>query len=119
MERRLAERFETELHLTCRAPARPCRAILLDLSYEGCRIEVPHSTVDLGGTALIDLPKAPGFAGRIVWVNGHKAGIRFHRRLPKASAIALGIEQAEPEADPEPPRPEGILRHWVRKLMGF
>lgn len=119
MERRLDERTETNVHLTCRVPARPCRATMHDLSHTGCRLEFRDVTLELGGTALIDLPAGGQVAGRIVWIRGNRAGIQFHRRLGKAVSIALGLDEPEPEPEPEPvqerPR-EGILRHWFRRL---
>ena len=74
MERRFDERIETHVQLTCRVPARPCRAIMHDLSRVGCRLEVTGSTVELGATAMIDLPGAAAVAGRVVWIRGNQAG---------------------------------------------
>ena len=89
MERRREERTGTNVMLTCRVPARPCRAVMHDLSHTGCRIELPDGNVELGGTALLDLPGAGQVAGRVVWVRGHVAGIEFLRRLSAAASIAL------------------------------
>jgi len=122
MERRSEPRLETKVLLTCRVPARPCRATMHDLSHAGCRIEFGEAGVELGGTALVDLPGLPHVAGRIVWVRGNSAGIRFERRLGKTASVALGLDKPEPEpavAEYEPEvRPEGILRHWIRRLTG-
>lgn len=95
VERRRDERTETNVLLTCRVPARPCRAVMHDLSHTGCRIELPEGNVELGGTALIDLPAAGQVAGRVVWVRGRVAGIKFLRRLTTAAAVALGLEEAD------------------------
>jgi hypothetical protein len=123
MERRIEDRTETNVHLTCRVPARPCRATMQDLSHTGCRLEFRDAILELGGTALIDLPGGSQVAGRIVWIRGNLAGIQFHRRLGRAVSIALGLD--EPESEPEPvatTEPDaalsggGILRHWFRKL---
>ena len=122
MERRVENRTETNVLLTCRVPARPYRAVMHDVSLEGCRLELPDANTELGGTALIDLPGAAQYPGRVMWVSGTQMGIRFHRRLRGAPAIALGLEQPEPEpVEPEPvaqPQPEGLLRHWIRRLTG-
>jgi hypothetical protein len=90
-----------------------------DISYHGCKLEVLGKPIELGGTALIDLPGAANVAGQIVWIHGKTAGIRFERSLAKAAAIAVGLEQAEPEAAPQPMverNREGLLRHWFRQL---
>jgi len=121
MERRREERIETEVHLTCRVPARPCRAIMHDLSHTGCRLEVRDATIELGGTALIDVAGGHQVAGRVMWMRGNVAGIRFHRRLSKAASIVLGLDEPEPEPEPEPdtgPKVGGLLRHWIRRLTG-
>ena len=124
MERRLDERIETNVQLTCRVPARPCRAIMHDVSRVGCRIEVTGAAIELGATALIDMPGSQ-VAGRVVWLRGNVAGIEFNRRLSKAVSIALGLEEPDPEqvasghADIANIAPrEGFLQHWMRRLTG-
>lgn len=120
MERRRYERAETSVLLTCRVPARPCRAIMHDLSHTGCRIELPDANVELGGTALLDLPGAGRASGYVVWTRGHAAGIQFDHPLSGTTAIALGLDEP-PEPEPEPPAEpnlRGILRHWIRRLTG-
>ena len=120
MERRREERTGTNVLLTCRVPARPCRAVMHDVSHTCCRIELPEGNVELGGTALIDLPAAGQVAGRVVWVRGRVAGIKFLRRLSTPMAVALGLEEPpEPAPEPEPivePNLRGLLRHWMRRL---
>ena len=118
MERRLDERIETDVHLTCRVPARPCRAMMHDLSHTGCRLEFRDASVELGATALIDLPGAQ-VAGRIVWIRGAVAGIQFDRRLGKGVSIALGLDEPEPVVEEETPTESkvgGLLRPWMRRL---
>ena len=118
MERRLDERIETDVHLTCRVPARPCRAMMHDLSHTGCRLEFRDASVELGATALIDLPGAQ-VAGRIVWIRDAVAGIQFDRRLGKGVSIALGLDEPEPVVEEETPTESkvgGLLRHWMRRL---
>lgn len=125
MERRRDERNETNVLLTCRIPARPCRAVMHDLSHIGCRLELPDATAELGGTALLELPGAERTSGLIVWTRGNVAGIEFHHRLGGAAAIALGLDEPNPEpVEPEPDEQvdesnlRGILRHWIRRLTG-
>jgi hypothetical protein len=124
MERRREERNETNVLLTCRVPARPCRAIMHDLSHTGCRIELPDANVELGGTALLDLPGAGSTTGHVVWTRGNIAGIEFHRRLAGAAAVALGLDEPPEPVAPEPEEPiiepnlRGLLQHWIRRLTG-
>ena len=125
MERRHEERIETNVLLTCRVPARPVRAVMRDLSHTGCRLELPDAHVELGGTALVDLPGAGRVAGRVAWVRGRHCGIEFERPVRGAAAVALGLDAPDPEpamAEPlqanEGPSLPGLLRHWIRRLTG-
>jgi hypothetical protein len=122
VERRTAERTTTDISLTCRMPARPQRATVRVVSHHGCKIEVPGAPLELGGTALLELPGMTNVAGQIVWTRGKTAGIRFERALGSSAAVALGLEQAKPvEVMVEieyPQQPAGILRHWFRRLAG-
>jgi hypothetical protein len=125
MERRQDERIETNVLLTCRVPARPVRAVMRDLSHSGCRLELPDAHVELGGTALVDLPGAGQVAGRVAWVRGRHCGIEFERAVRGRAAVTLGLVPPEPEpvtlappeADDAPSLP-GLLRHWMRRLTG-
>ena len=122
VERRTAERTTIDVNLTCRMPARPQRAIIRDVSRQGCKIEVPGAPMELGGTALLELPGMMNVTGQIVWTKGKTAGIRFERTLGSSAAVALGLEQAKPVevmVEIEYPQPgAGILRHWFRRLAG-
>ena len=92
-----------------------------DVSHYGCRLDVPEGNVELGGTVLIDLPDAPMFPGQVVWLKGNTAGVRFLRRLDGRSAVALGLDEPEPEVvqeevDQPRSKAEGLLSHWFRRL---
>lgn len=124
MERRVGERIETMVELPCRVPATPCRAVMLDLSRDGCRLQMPHANFERGATALINLPGAEQFPGRVVWVTGNFVGVRFQRRMSDTLAAALGVGEAPPEPEAEPiveeaPRALGeVVRHWIRRMVG-
>jgi hypothetical protein len=99
---------------------------MYDLSHTGCRLEMPDASVEMGGTALLDLPGAGRATGLVVWTRGNVAGIEFHKRLGGTKAIALGLEEPpEPVAPKQEelfvePNLRGILRHWIRRLTsGF
>ena len=121
-ERRSAQRAAIEVKLTCRLPARPQSATLRDISYHGCRIDVPGAPIEVGGTALLEVPGQAKIAGQVVWVQGRTAGVRFERALGSPAAVAFGLEQPKPvEILPDPVSRDpagGILRHWFRRLAG-
>ena len=122
MERRLDERTATFVHLMCRVPAMPTRAIMHDLSHLGCRLEFPDANIELGGTTVLDVPGVTQIPGRVMWVRGNQAGIRFHRRLTETAAVVLGLDEPAPieveVAVVEDTGFRGLLRHWMRRLTG-
>ncbi len=120
LERRAGDRFEMDVTLTCRVPASPVPAKILDLSHEGCRIGFRNLHLELGGSITLELANGDRVAGEIVWSHGSVAGVRFHRRLRSSTAIFLGIEQpsaVEPEVVPSHSAPsDGLISHWYRRL---
>jgi hypothetical protein len=121
MERRVGERIETNFQVACRVPATPSRGVVLDVSHYGCRLHVARTDIQPGATALLDLPGALHWPGRVVWVHGGQAGIRFQRRLAGPPAVAFGLEAPPaPVAEPVvPEKSDGFLTHWFRRLTGF
>jgi hypothetical protein len=125
MERRYSDRLPTEVGLSCRVPASPERATLVDLSRSGCRLEFSRRNIDPGATVNLDFQMGKPIGGQVVWTEGAFAGVRFYSALPKPVAVEFGLEPGAHEADaldPEPVAPapqlppEGLLRHWVRRL---
>jgi len=119
-ERRSAERTSIDVSLTCRMPASPQRATVRDVSHYGCKIEVPGAPMELGGTALLEVPGVARVSGQIVWTHGKSAGVRFEQALSSSAAVALGLEQPEPvevtlQID-HAETPAGLFRHWFRRL---
>lgn len=120
IERRAGDRFETDVTLTCRVPASPVPARILDLSHTGCKVGFRNLHLEIGGSITLELANGDRIAGEIVWSHGSVAGVRFHRRLRSSAAIFLGIEEpAAPvaEVDLENAQPaKGVLSHWYRRL---
>jgi hypothetical protein len=63
-----------------------------DASRDGLRIEIRGSLIEVGSTAVVELPKMSGMTGQVVWSRGSQVGIRLSRPLTSAAAIALVIE---------------------------
>jgi hypothetical protein len=101
-------------------PAFPRPVTIHDISENGCRLELRGAPLELGGTALLEVPGLPKIAGRIVWSHGNLAGVQFERTLSRHAARALGLDVPDPEPaveeSIEPAKPEGLLRHWFRRL---
>jgi hypothetical protein len=109
------------MNVTCRMPASPRPAIVRDISYSGCKLEVPGAAVELGGTALLEVPGTKSVSGRVVWAAGKMGGVQFERPLGTPAAIVFGLEEAPVEEAPvpvaefQPQRGRG-LSHWFRRL---
>ena len=120
VERRAAERLQVTLNMTCRMPAFPRRVTIHDISESGCKLELRGAPLELGGTAMLEVPGCPSkIAGRIVWNQGNVAGVEFERPLSKSAAVAFGLAQPEPEpvtVEIVPEKPRGLLHHWFRQL---
>ena len=120
MERRVAERRQVTLNMTCRMPAFPRRVMIHDVSQSGCRLELRGAPLETGGTTLLELPVSSArIAGRIVWNHGNVAGVEFERPLSRAAAIEFGLIEPDPAPaviEPLPEKPRGLLRHWFRHL---
>jgi hypothetical protein len=125
MERRYTDRVPTEVGVSCRVPASPEQAMLIDLSQSGCRLEFARRGVDQGATVNLDFQVGKPIGGQVVWTDGAYAGVRFHTALPKPVAVEFGLEHCALDAgtpDHDLPEPEaqvaakGLLGHWVRRL---
>jgi len=125
MERRYSDRVPAEVGVSCRVPASPERAMLIDLSRSGCRLEFARRRVDQGATVNLDFQIGSPVGGQVVWTNGSCAGVRFHSALPKPVAVEFGLEpfvevaeapHAEDITIDANVASEGFLRHWVRRL---
>jgi hypothetical protein len=125
MERRRDERIETNLHVTCRVPARPRSALMHDLSHTGCRLEFRERDVARGGTVLVEPPGVQQISGQVVWTNGCQVGVQFDSWLGSSESVALGLDAPEPEPEPvanehaeDEKRMSGLLRNLRQRLGG-
>lgn len=121
IERRRSARLSTELGTTCRVPATPHPATVLDVSLTGCRIRLAGEPLPEGATVNLDMRAPKPIQGRVMWTAGQSAGVRFDRLLPEATAVMLGLaepQRPEPEHVEEAPLVTG-LQHWIRKVLGW
>ncbi len=113
------------LDTTCRVPATPHRATILDASYTGCRLQVSDSGVLPGATIHFELGPRSRVSGQVVWTAVGSAGVHFHEPLRSDAAIRLGLEQPivqEITIEPPPADPvslPGVLHHWFRRICGL
>lgn len=86
-DRRTAARRTVHLPASDDVTVRGPRAIILDLSETGLRLQC-HSLPEVGETILVDLPLEGTIAARIVWQADGQCGAQFERRVSKASVSA-------------------------------
>ena len=118
-ERRRKDRVETDIDLNCRIPAQPSKARILDLSHQGCRVELgPRQHAESGATIVLDMPNGDRVSGQIIWIRRREAGVRFARQLSSRTAVFLGIEEpVETQVVVTPvEEPSGLLHHWMRRI---
>lgn len=78
-------------------PATPQKAVMRDLSLDGCRIEMSRLSAGVGGTVVMDFNEWVSVAGTIVWCRGKQIGVRFDSRLDLGRLGLLDwIEATEP-----------------------
>ena len=122
-DRRKTERIPVNIGVSCRVPASPVSARILDLSHFGCQLETPSRRVPAGSTVNISFDSEHLVSGQVQWSAGDRVGVWFARPLGKKIAVQLGLEQPEPEepeAEPEPESPTlgVLLHHWLRRMTG-
>jgi PilZ domain len=55
--------------------------ILADLSTDGCGVTAGEGLLKPGQLVVVRLQSLEGLAGKVVWVRGKKAGVKFDRPL--------------------------------------
>jgi hypothetical protein len=63
--------------VSCRVPAAPNSATILDISAEGCRIKIANGVLVTGSTILLELMQGFHAIGTVVWKKIDEAGIKF------------------------------------------
>ena len=75
-------RYPVWLTATCRgSTGRMSDIILTDLSTDGCGVTTGEGLLKPGQLVVVRLQSLEGLAGKVVWVKGKKAGVKFERPL--------------------------------------
>lgn len=91
-ERRNSQRTTTEVQATCRMGGRERRAIVYDVSSDGCMAEISGGSASAGGFVRVMFSCGIPAAGRVLWTDGSTAGIKFDHPLHPAVVAHLGFE---------------------------
>lgn len=81
VEVRSLERLEANRVVSCRVPAAPNSATILDITAEGCRIKIANGVLVAGGTILLELMQGFHAIGTVVWKKNDEAGVKFERGI--------------------------------------
>ena len=79
---RKSMRYPVWLMAKCRGSmGRMSDIILSDLSTDGCGVTIAEGLLKPGQLVVVRLQSLEGLAGKVVWVRGTKAGVKFDRPL--------------------------------------
>jgi PilZ domain len=79
---RKSMRYPVWLMAGCRGSmGRLSDVILSDLSTDGCGVTTAEGLMKTGQLIVVRMQGLEGLAGRVVWVRGKKAGVKFERPL--------------------------------------
>lgn len=81
VERRAEKRFDIDTKVSCRIPATPILSIIRNMSPDGCMLEVTGTSLEPGGTVLLQLVEDQHVVGSVIWANRKRHGIQFERRV--------------------------------------
>jgi len=104
MDERNFERVVVERQIECRTRRGVKRAILYNLSVDGCMIEVEAGSVAREEEIFVALGNLIRARGRVVWQSGLNAGVQFSERLHEAVVRYLGFKPSRERFDEIQPR---------------
>lgn len=97
-ERRHDARKLINLPLDCRVPATPLKAVLSNISRQGCAAEgVEPNLAKQGATILLQLTDEAAVSGQVVWHKGNHIGVKFFEPLDDAMFAAVA-ERTRPKS---------------------
>ena len=99
-------RYPVWLTATCRTSlGRASDVILSNISTDGCGVTAAEGLLRPGQQVVIRLQALEGLPGRVCWVQGKRAGVKFDRPLygPVVEHI-VNVQLSTPPAAPEQPR---------------
>lgn len=92
LHQRISSPRTSNVVIDCIARRKRQRAVLCDLSEQGCRVELPDAQRLLGDTLVFEIDDRLAFVGEIVWTRGNEAGVEFSRPLSRSIRTALDLD---------------------------
>ena len=117
LDRRNRDRMAVDVLVSCRVPAVPVAARLVDLSKSGCKLRFSKYPPEVGSSVTVALEAGPPVVGEVVWQTIAEAGVRFRRTLSTSQCVHYGLEAPvapEPVEVVEPSK--GLISHWMHAI---
>lgn len=89
MNKRSADRFESNIPTVARVPATLVTVTILDLSTSGCKLQTSSKLAQVGATIIMSLTSQLDVGGRIVWQSDDTCGVEFDIRLHQELILDL------------------------------
>ena len=110
-EYRASVRYSVWLTASCRTSLGSASDVILsDLSTDGCAVTLAASLLRVGQQVAIRLETLESLPGRVCWVKGKNAGIKFDRPLYAPVVEHLVRVQVAPVPPPPAEKPAPIRR---------
>ncbi len=87
-----------EKEVVGRIPATPVNVTVLDLSTSGCLVEATAPLIKQGRTILLSLSDSVEIAGQVVWQDGSRFGVQFHREISTDELSSLMVRPDDRES---------------------
>jgi PilZ domain-containing protein len=101
VDERITKREVIDLEVALTFRGKLCRALLYDLSMDGCMIDTGGSfPLQADKTIQFELPHAGATEGTVIWTKGQFGGAKFTQRLDQALVTRLGFR----------PRPQPVTK---------
>lgn len=97
MDQRDSKREVVGLEVTATFKGKHCRALLYDLSMDGCTVHTGgRFALHAGDTIHFDVPHAGATRATVIWTKGQFGGAQFTERLDQAVVTKLGFRPHTP-----------------------
>ena len=92
---RATTRIVTDIETVFCSGSHSSRALVYNISTDGCMIEGADADAFDGDAISLSLPSLPPIGGKVVWRHDRYAGIRFNTQLSATTVSALGFKEPE------------------------
>jgi len=117
LDGRTSKRIVVDIEVEARICDTPCRALVYDLSCDGCGIEILAGELRRDDQVILHFTFATRVSGRLAWQIGLNGGVQFSERIDpsvverlmsfKGGQSILAVERLQDRFGRPIPRPRG------------